>query len=187
MNVWLGNNIQHILLILSQNTSVIGIFYRLKGILPSTTLFTLYNSLVLPHLIYCNIIWSDRNNTSLGIVHIKQKKIVRICTNSHYLAHLPPLFADLNTLTIKDINKLQTVLFMYKIITQESFAWYIFRLRYFVKANTIHGYNTRQSHMQRCQPLLFKKTWTALTKALKSYICPYFCTRSRWWKNLNSG
>ena len=94
-----------------------GILYRLKGILPSTTLFTLYNSLVLPHLMYCNIIWSDRNNTSLGIIHIKQKKSVRICTNSHCLAHSPPLFADLNTLTVQDINKLQTALICTNITT----------------------------------------------------------------------
>ena len=95
---------------------------------------------------YCNIIWSDRNNTSLDIIHIKQKKIVRICTNSHYLAHSPPLFADLNTLTVQDINKLQTALFMYKY--HNNLLPDIFT-DYFVKANTIHGYNTRQSYMYR--------------------------------------
>ena len=57
-----------------------------------------------------------------------------------------PLFADLNTLTVQDINKLQTALFMYKY--HNNLLPDIFT-DYFVKANTIHGYNTRQSYMYR--------------------------------------
>ena len=82
----------------------------------------------------------------LRTVHVKQKKIMRICTNSHYLAHSPPLFADLNTLTVYDIHKLQIALFMYKFhhkLLPDVFS------DYFVQANTIHGYSTRQSHMYR--------------------------------------
>jgi hypothetical protein len=123
-----------------------GILYRLKPILPSATLFTLYNSLVLPHLMYCNIVWGDSNNAMLGSVHIKQKKIIRICTNSHYLAHTPPLFADLNALTIQDIHKLQIAIFMYKF--HNNMLPDIFN-NYFVKTNEIHGYKTRYSNMYR--------------------------------------
>ena len=146
MNVWLGSNIQHISLILRfQNTLVFFIVWRVFCLqLPYLHFITAL--IVLPHLMYCNIIWSDRNNTSLGIIHIKLKKTVRICTNSHYLAHSPPLFADLNTLTVQAINKLQAALFMYKY--HNNLLPDIFT-DYFVKANTIHGYNTRQSYMYR--------------------------------------
>ena len=91
---------------------------------------------------------SSHNKTCLSKQPDNQttKNIVRICTNSHYLAHSPPLFADLNTLTVQDINKLQTALFMYKY--HNNLLPDIFT-DYFVKANTIHGYNTRQSYMYR--------------------------------------
>jgi len=45
-----------------------GILFRLKHILPLKTLFSLYNTLVLPHLYYCNIIWADKNNCYLNTI-----------------------------------------------------------------------------------------------------------------------
>ncbi len=67
-----------------------GILFRLKYTLPFRTLFSLYNTLVLPHLYYCNIIWADSNNCNLNTILVKQKRIVRLCTNSGWLAHSPP-------------------------------------------------------------------------------------------------
>ena len=90
-----------------------GILFCLKQLLPRSTLFSLYNTLVLPHLYYCNIIWVDSNNCNLNSILVKQKRIVRLCTNSSWLAHTPPLFSQLNTLTIYDIQNLIKALFMY--------------------------------------------------------------------------
>ena len=81
-----------------------GILYRLKRVLPCSTLFSLYNTLVLPHLYYCNIIWADPNNCNLNSVLLKQKRIIRLCTNSTWLAHTRPLFSKLNTLNIYDLH-----------------------------------------------------------------------------------
>ena len=90
-----------------------GILYRLREVLPSKALFSLYNTLVFPHLIYCNLIWADSNNTNLHSIHLKQKRILRLCSNSHWLEHTPPLFKKYNTLTIYDIHKLTLCSFMY--------------------------------------------------------------------------
>ena len=35
---------------------------------------------------------------------IRQKRIMRLCTNSHWLAHSPPLFKNCNTLNVYDIH-----------------------------------------------------------------------------------
>ncbi len=83
-----------------------GIMYRLKNVLPSEALLSLYNTLVLPHLTLLYIIWGDSNYTNLHLIYYKQKKIVRICANSHWLTHSSPLFKKLNILTIYDIHKL---------------------------------------------------------------------------------
>jgi hypothetical protein len=55
-----------------------GILYRVREILPSETLFSLYNTLVFPHLSYCNLIWADSNNVNLNSIHLKQKRIMRL-------------------------------------------------------------------------------------------------------------
>ena len=128
-----------------------GILFRLKRILPTTTLFSLYNTLVLPHLYYCNIIWSDPNNCCLNSILVKQKRIVRLCTNSTWLAHSKPLFSQLNTLTIHDIHSLIKCLFMFMFKTNclpSNFD------HYFVKNAAFHDYDTRSTDLFR--PAFFR-------------------------------
>ena len=120
-----------------------GILFRLKHSLPNATLFSLYISLVLPHIQYCNIIWADGNNCNLDAIHLKQKKIIRLCTNSHYLANSSPLFKLLNSLTVYDIHKLNVACFMFK------FTKNLLPPRfddYFQRSDQIHSYVTRFAH-----------------------------------------
>ena len=123
-----------------------GILFRLKHTLSSGHLFTLYSSLALPHIQYCNIIWADSNNCNLHTVHIKQKKIIRLCTNSHYLAHSAPLFAILKTLTVYDIHRLHKATFMFQYtngLLPDFFS------KYFTKSSAIHSIGTRSSDLYR--------------------------------------
>ena len=48
-----SNHTTHVVNIVSKYS---GILFRLKQILPCETLFSLYNTLVLPHLFYCNLV-----------------------------------------------------------------------------------------------------------------------------------
>lgn len=123
-----------------------GILFRLKHTLSRQILFSLYTSLVLPHIQYCNIIWADSNNCNIKSIHIKQKKIVRLCTNSYYLAHSAPLFASLKTLTVYDIHRLQKATFMYKFVNKSLPNLFS---HYFKLKNAFHSYGTRTSHLFR--------------------------------------
>ena len=123
-----------------------GILYRLKDILPQKTLFSLYNTLVLPHLTYCNLIWADSNNSNLNSIHIKQKRIMRICSNSHWLEHTPPLFKNFNTLTIYDIHNLTLGSFMYNFVSNNLPN--VFN-DYFTFTSSIHNYPTSSSQLLR--------------------------------------
>ena len=78
---WKSHN-SHVSNIVSKHC---GILFRLKHVLPCTTLFSLYNTLVLPHLHYSNIVWADSNNCNLNSILVKQKCIIRLCTNSAWL------------------------------------------------------------------------------------------------------
>ena len=103
---------------------------------------TLYNTLVLPYLSYCNIIWANNKPTRLNPLLVLQKRCMRIITNSHYNAHALPLFSKLNQLTIFDLNKLLIATFMFR--HHKNCLPGIFK-NYFYSNYTIHDYFTRIS------------------------------------------
>ena len=53
---------------------IIGIMNKLKFILPQNILFYIYNSLIMPHINYCILLWGHANKRIFKL----QKKAVRI-------------------------------------------------------------------------------------------------------------
>ena len=116
------------------------VFYPNYVLSSSPTLLTLYNTLILPYLNYSNIVWAGSNSNQLHSLITIQKRAIRICSLSQPRDHTAPLFARLHTLTLADINKLQTGIFMYKYINKLLPP--IFS-NYFTSVQDIHGYSTR--------------------------------------------
>ena len=115
---------------------------RLKFLLSEKTLLSLYSTLVLPYLNYCNIIWANNKPSRINPLLLLQKRLVRIITNSTYIAHSKPLFFKLNQLTIFDINKLLIATFMFRCHTNclpDVFSGY------FCTNSSIHEHFTRTS------------------------------------------
>ena len=73
----------------------------------------LYNSLILPYIHYCNITWASVGTTILDPIYKLQKKALRICTSSSYVAPSRPLFFKLNVLNVYDIHKFKIALLMF--------------------------------------------------------------------------
>ena len=127
----------HINKIATKISRTIGLFHKLKYFLPIFTMRTLYCSLILPHLTYCNLAWG-KNITRLNKL---QKKAVRAITNSKFNAHTEPLLKLLNLLNIKDTYILNNLKFYYKYIHNilpPYFQTYEFKL-----TSEMHNYNTR--------------------------------------------
>ena len=119
----------------------IGILAKLKHFLPLWTLITIYNSILLPHITYCNIVWGSfksKNNQ----IYLLQKKAIRLCAGGGFLDPTDPLFFRFKALKVDDINTLQTALFMYRFQSNQLPKTFdnIFRLN-----STIHKYPTRIS------------------------------------------
>ena len=134
-----NEHLRHITTCISRN---IGILYKTKIYLPKDALFMLYNSLILPYITYCNIVWATCAKTKTDTIYMLQKKALRICTGSHFLAHTDPLFCDFKTLKVIDINSVQSLIFMYKYknnLLPRSFR------NFFTVNNAIHSYPTRTS------------------------------------------
>ena len=80
----------HVNNILSKVSKNLGIMNKLKEYIPEHILILLYDTLVLPHLNYCIIIWGMCNKYLLERLHKLQKRVVRIITISSFLSHAKP-------------------------------------------------------------------------------------------------
>ena len=91
-------------------------YFKVRHNLNNDTVLLLYRSFIQPYLDYCNIIWATGHSNNLERLFRKQKK-----SSCYYItkwnAHTIPLFKQLNILTVYDINKLQTLCFVYKQVT----------------------------------------------------------------------
>ena len=81
--------------------------------MPSYVLKCIYYAHIYPLLTYCNPIWCTTYSTHLLPLKLQLKKIVRIITNSSYLAHSRPLFKQTQILKLDDITKMAISTFMY--------------------------------------------------------------------------
>ena len=146
---------RHILCTSSKMSRNIGVLNKLKSLLPSHILFLLYNTLVLPHLNYCTLIWGRASKFRLNKIQILQKRVIRICSGAHYLAHCDPLFIELKTLSLEKLIVFKTAIFMFKM--NHDLIPSIF-LDLFVKQFNVHTINTRKRENYR--PHLFRTAFS---------------------------
>ena len=166
---------EHIRCITTSISRNVGVLYKMKNIIPHTTLVMLYNSLILPYISYCNIVWATCAKTKINTIYLLQKKAIRICTNSQYLSHTSPLFHKLKTLTAYDINSLQSLMLMFKYVNNmlpPSFH------NFYTMNTSIHSYPTRNSsnfHLINPKLLIAQRSirhhgpdlWNSLPESIK--------------------
>ena len=120
--------------------------YKARQFLDKKSLHNLYYSYVYPYLIYCIEVWGSAYQTHLHPLFLVQKKIVRIITFSHYLAHTQPIFVDLSILPLDKLILNRIGIIMYKmsngLLPEAMNVLYI-------KNSEIHSYNTRSSNLLR--------------------------------------
>ena len=149
---------EHILNVHKTISRNIGILYKLRHFLSEKSLLVLYNSLILSHILYSNIIWGNCSITKINSILLLQKRAMRIIINANYLSHTEPVFHRLRSLRIQDIHILQTSIFMYKYSQNQlpSLFHNIFNLN-----SNIHAYPTRRSsdyHLENPKIILAQKS-----------------------------
>ena len=137
----------------------IGIMNKLKLFFPSSTLLTLYFSLILPYLNYGILAWGNTYSTLLDKILLLQKKALRISFNLHLREHTDQLFFNNKILKVKDIYSLQLGLFMFKYNSKKLPK--VFENLFF-KNDTVHKYPTRRSnefHLPLLRTILSQNTF----------------------------
>jgi hypothetical protein len=154
-----------------------GIIRKVRQFLPQESVLNLYNTFVLPYLSYCAIIWTDKNNSNVDSLFLIQKRVIRTCTNSIWLAHTDPLFKSLNTLKVHDLHTLQLATFMYQ-YHHDMLPSDLLDDSFFISNSAVHQHNTRQAtnlHIKSTNTLLAQNTfkiqgvliWNSLLPSLK--------------------
>ena len=146
----------------------------------------LYNTLILPYISYCNILWATCKTVTNNIL-LLQKKAIRVCTRSGFLDHTNPLFVKLRCLKVDDINFLQTAIFMFRFNTKllpDSFS------SMFQSNNAVHSCSTRQAsniHLVNPRTTLAHKSiirhsgpdvWNSLPQHVRTLQTPHSFNRA---------
>ena len=86
----------------------------------------LYNCIIYPLFIYCNVVWGSAYKTYLRSIVQIQKKLVKIIAFKGRYEHEGPIFTELNFLTIEQINVYMSCIYIYKAIQNNSNMFQIY-------------------------------------------------------------
>jgi len=174
----------------------LGAIGRVSHILPVSALLMLYHSMIQCHLSHCNILWGSACATALKKLLLWQKRALLIITKSPYYSSANPLFAKLQLLKIDDINRLQTVQFMYDVkhhhlpsscmryvIVSDPFRFHFTRnfqffglpkFRTVIRENSI---SIRGPRLWNALPVYIKDSVSpvGLKKSLVHFFCSMYC------------
>ena len=157
----------HINIVRNKIARNISVMNRVKHVLTSSALYSLYCTLVMPYLNYCCEVCGNNYKTRIQSLFILQKRAVIMCLNTNYKCHTKPLFYQLRSLNRFDIIYLMysnTEAEMQQCVNHLVFMYKAFHnllltnlLSYFKKVNDIHNHN--HDHNTRNNTLSLKETY----------------------------
>ena len=133
---------KHISHVSTKLSKYVGLLYKLRHFVPKSTLSSLYNAFIMPHINYGLINWSSATKTNLAPIKRCLKRAVRAINFAKFQDHSLPLFKKQNLLCFDDIVELEIGKFMYSV---ENKLLDSFFLEMFQKTNDRHTRCTRQA------------------------------------------
>jgi hypothetical protein len=115
---------------------------RIKHVINTKHLLTLYYSIVYSHIIYGITLWGAASKNHLHSLNITHKKIIRVIGGAKYNSHTEPILKRMGMLSLIDIYQLQICKYAYKFI-RGPFPPALSEL--FQLSQDVHSHLTRQS------------------------------------------
>ena len=166
----------HVSYIQSKLNSSLFILNRVKHMLHSKHLVTLYYSLIYPYLSYGLVLWGDTHRKYINKILTFQKKAMRIINRKTYNEHTNELFIKQGILKLPELYHWNVATYMYKYVKRLLPSPL---LNSFVKMRDYHTYNTRNldnflvpNYKMDCLRRSFlcegPKTWNSLSTHLQN-------------------
>ena len=105
---------EHIRKVQSKISSACGILYTIRSKISIPIAKLIYQSIALPYLNYCNIVWSSASASCFQSITTTQKKLIRIIMVKKRFEHTTPLFSCLKLLKFADICYVNSAMFVFK-------------------------------------------------------------------------
>ncbi len=102
---------KHIYKMCNKISKRFGLLKRLKKFIPSNTLLMLFNSLVLRHFDYANVVWRTACGTQIKYVYMLQKRAVKIINRCKQVQSNKILFKKLNWMPLAERIQYHTAVF----------------------------------------------------------------------------
>ena len=121
----------------------LSVMNKLKRYLPLSAMKLMYDSLILSHLQFGITNWGfewDR-------ISKRQKRALRIMTNSRYNTHTEPLFKQLHLLKVKDMFGIQCLNFWYKYVNNKLPNYFRNMFTYNLESHEIETRNHDRLHL----------------------------------------
>ena len=119
-----------------------GIFFKVRHLLPTSVLISLYNSLFSSFLQYGIIVWGLTYDTHTKPIYLLQKKAIRAIAFKSFTSPSTPIFSDLKILKLYDLFDFKLLTFVYESVNKISPSFFH---NFFETLTTVHHYNTRQA------------------------------------------
>jgi hypothetical protein len=176
--------VHHISTLTSKISSLIGIFYRKKDVIPLACRKSLYYALAHSSLIYCIELYGCAKKSALHPLIIKCNFLLRLLQNKPRMSNVKELYLTYNTLPVNLLHKLSVLKLMHLVIYNSNSLPSVFR-NLFVTNSDIHSYNTRFAHnfnvqLSRCKSsinVVGPSLWCQLPSNARD--CPNFSKFSK--------
>jgi hypothetical protein len=148
LGIWVDAGLNwrgHIGQVAAKVRQLLGVLGRVRADLDEH-LLSVYNSMVLPHLQYCLMVWGDfeaGRNRAYGETLLKlQKRFVGLIAGKRGLYHADPLFAENGVLKVGDLYRQRLRLHAWKFLNGRLLNGQMATLR---RVDESHGYGTRSA------------------------------------------
>ena len=120
----------------------VGIFYKIKTLIPKDSLSKLYYAFVYPYISYGIEVYANACNEVLDKLIKANNKILRIILNKKYDTPSVELYKEFNVLSIPMLHEMKLLQLLYKFYHCKSMLPEVFQ-NYFMTNNVVHYHNTR--------------------------------------------
>ena len=119
----------------------LGVMRRIRQYVPKKSLITIYNTMILPHIDYAIIIWSNCSDAALSKVQKLQNAAMRIILGVPFRTHTNDMLKELSFMDVRSRISYATGCMMFKVL-HDMTPYYLSNFR---AITDVHSINTRQS------------------------------------------
>ena len=91
--------------------------YKASKLINPEGMFTLYHSLFMSYLCYCNEVWGNTYASKVKCIFILQKRVIRLLCGESRLAHTNNLFKERSLLKFPDLVIYKTGIIMFTFLS----------------------------------------------------------------------